>query len=697
MNGIKEENMRRATLSALLVCLLIVPAVSATGYDVQKSGTITAKTENSIVVQGVTFLLDEETKYKEGDREDLAVGVEVKVAGEYVGEELRAREIWFKTECEEEVVAYGPVTGLTSDTLTVQGKTFVMTEETEFEHGTKADLAVGFLVKVKGSYVGEQLQARVVDIKGDASHDDIKVQGAITAMGDDSITVSGKTFLITDETKFEHGSRADLAIGVTVKVEGEQDGSRLLAEKIEFKDDGDSDGKPDTVEVEGLITVLGDNSLTVANKTFALTGKTRYIKTAFDKLTVGMMVKVKGEIVGGKLTALYVKPLDNEDGDHGMVSGVLSAIAAGDGTTRLILTLEDGSSFQTDAALRVDGRHGLKSTAADLITGLTLRIQFRTGEVAGATVNEVKNIWIVGYDKIRGRIDAAGAAAATGYFTVEGTTVLYDSVTIVIGSKQGITNPADLPAGTRVEVLGNAVDDGSILANKIVVTAGGNDDEPGKCKDSGIVESVSGSEGAVTGFVLNNKSWIVTEGTVFKVKGCSTPFDPADFAAGLPVKVVGTTDGTTCTATLVQISLPSLRFSAAIEAVGEESVTILGHDLIVTPYTRLKEFPEGTTLADLASGDLVEIKVFLWPDGTYIVEEIKPADDNGKLELKGLITAKSTSGSVLILEVSGLPVMVTAETVVIGDIEDFIVGVRVEIEGSVGEDGTIVALKIELD
>lgn len=83
--------------------------------------------------------------------------------------------------------------------------------------------------------------------------DDMEVYGAVSAVTDASVTINGQIFLLNADTKFEHGSRADLVEGVLVKAEGyvNADGDSV-AKEIKFNAHADSAIN----EIEGAVTSI---------------------------------------------------------------------------------------------------------------------------------------------------------------------------------------------------------------------------------------------------------------------------------------------------------------------------------------------------------------------------------------------------------------------------------------------------------
>ncbi|MEN9846654.1 MAG: hypothetical protein RIS36_1801 [Pseudomonadota bacterium] len=72
--------------------------------------------------------------------------------------------------------------------------------------------------------------------RDDDKQGEVEVRGAVTSFEDPSLVVGGKTFTVTDTTRFRRGvsSKADLVAGTCIKVEGYVDASNVnIATKIE--------------------------------------------------------------------------------------------------------------------------------------------------------------------------------------------------------------------------------------------------------------------------------------------------------------------------------------------------------------------------------------------------------------------------------------------------------------------------------
>ncbi len=541
----------------------------------------------------------------------------------------------------------------------------------------------------------------------------VNVTGIIKAVTADSITVRDTTFALTDETAYKHGSSGDLAVDVRVKVRGEIVGGVLTATEIKFLGkNGGGGNKGERVVAEGLIDVLTETEITVGGTTFAITANTRVARGSFDDLAVGVEVEVRGRALGdGTVEALQIKlARNNGDGSHGprtAVTGVVTAIDAGEGDT-LIVTLDGELTLEVDGNTRLFGRHGLRARASDLVVGLTLRVLYHPyGEfVSTGPSGRVAVLMILGRENIRGTVEAVSAPddLGLGSITVSSMIFYFDDLTRVIGASEGVNDPADLPIETPVAVLCNPLADGSYLANKVIAN---NASGGGPNRDSGLITGLTNGSGSVTGFSIGGQEYLIDENTSFMVAGYDGPFSADELVVDLLVIVKWRADAdgnrvaVWVRAVWVRVVLPVYKYCAEIEAVGTDSITLLGLVINVTEWTEFSGFPSpDTTLADLLPGDKVEVKVLLWPDGTLVAAEIEPCDDD-TVHVRGEITSITPTSDGAALVVAGVDVVATSDTEVSGrdgalSLSDLTEGMTVDVWGELDAGGVLQAERIRV-
>ena len=151
-------------------------------------------------------------------------------------------------DSDSEVEVKGQVTEVTSDSVTVNGVTYLLGENTRYEHGTADDLIVGALVEVEG-YVNTNgdLVAKEVEFEGYDSDSKLEIQGHVSAVGttDDpnvgTIEINGLTFHVNSSTIMQDSSDAHLnhfnlssvGVGDLIKVYYFDNNGTLTVTKLE--------------------------------------------------------------------------------------------------------------------------------------------------------------------------------------------------------------------------------------------------------------------------------------------------------------------------------------------------------------------------------------------------------------------------------------------------------------------------------
>jgi len=597
---------------------------------------------------------------------------------------------------EEEVKTTGAIQDFSDSHIKVNDYTFAITDDTKFKKGTKADMAIGRIVTVEGKEIGGVLTAEEIEFEDDEDEGEVKTTGAIQDFGDDYIVVNGLNFVINSKTKFKHGT-ADMAVGRIVTVEGKEIDGVLTAEEIEFEDDEDQE-----VEVEGVITALTSDSLTVADITFTINSKTRFVAVNRSALEVGLRVEVTGYSDGSSgFVAKKVRLLDNKGKKSSVDAGVLTGIADAEGEA-IYITLDGERTYRVDKDKRLFGRYGLKATAEDLLIGLTLRVTYKASSVSQTSSNQgdVERLEVIGLEKVKGKIAFSGEQyLGLDSFVLGEKVFFYDDLTKLEGVGKRFDNPGELDTDTDILVHANPLDNGSFLANLVVVLRPGS--LPKKLTFRGIVTGVVSDQDKVEKFFVDGECFLVDSATRFRVRGMKGPFPQSDFAVDIVVKVKATVnaDGDYMAKSVV-LYLPISEYCGEIEGIGTDSLTVLGTDFRVTAATTFKGFDDGTTLDDLVVGELVEIKAVLWPDGSYVAIKISPCDDGGS-HIEGAIASILTDNGVTSIVIGGITVRISFDTVIYDEygpttVDALTVGVHVSVELEIGASGEFIAREIEM-
>jgi hypothetical protein len=190
----------------------------------------------------------------------------------------------------------GVVAGLTgacpTRTFTVAGTAVKTSAATRFEGGTCATLANGVTAEIEGTRQGDGsvLATKVaveeigVDLKG-------VVAGLTGACPTRSFTVAGTAIKTSAATRFEGGTCATLANGVTAEIEGTRQGDgSVLATKVAVEEIG--------VDLKGVVAGLAGTcptrSFTVAGTAIKTSAATRFEGVSCATLANGVRVEIEG-------------------------------------------------------------------------------------------------------------------------------------------------------------------------------------------------------------------------------------------------------------------------------------------------------------------------------------------------------------------------------------------------------------------
>ncbi|MEO7992830.1 MAG: DUF5666 domain-containing protein [bacterium] len=231
------------------------------GRENEREGfTLTAKTATTVTIGGITFQVTPTTLIENKETgapltlADLLVGQCVDVKSKPVGTDQIATRLRFDPTCEDspddyEVESKGPITGLTGNTVTVNGFTFEVDESTMIEN--EQHLAIPFntlvladFVEVHGRQTPTQLLATRIEREnageGEGSGgEDVRAEGIITSKGANTLTMEGITFMVVPNTHIEDKDHnpvlfADIQLNETGRIEGHEEAGVNIADDIEL-------------------------------------------------------------------------------------------------------------------------------------------------------------------------------------------------------------------------------------------------------------------------------------------------------------------------------------------------------------------------------------------------------------------------------------------------------------------------------
>lgn len=258
-------------------------------------------------------------------------GMFVEVEGEMSGATLVATEVEEETtdlELDQEMEVEGYVTSLNTDLrqFEVRGITVEYSDDTEFENGSAASIALDMEIEVEG-VVDENgiLQATEIDLEIESN---IEIEADVEAVDADNgtVTLLGQTFqvnystLVLDERDGIHlFNISDIAVGDRVEVEAyKNDTGELIAVKLE-RDEADVgvsisapvdsfDQATSNLVLAGVSVDLSSQELSIEDDNGALT-----LEVFFATVQLGNILEISGSLNGSVVAADSVEIEQNDD------------------------------------------------------------------------------------------------------------------------------------------------------------------------------------------------------------------------------------------------------------------------------------------------------------------------------------------------------------------------------------------------
>ncbi|MFQ5649301.1 MAG: DUF5666 domain-containing protein [bacterium] len=275
--------------------------------EVELTATIESIGPDSLVLAGITFFVDATTQVLDNNTpipfSTLQVGELVEVKGILQADgRLLATRIKVEDRIEDEVEITGVIDNLTSSSITVQGQTFGITENTVFFDNdnvqiTLNDLAAGLIVEIRGDLQPDgTLVAIRVKIE-DRSSNEVEVRGAIEALAADTIRLLGISFVVDNATEVLDDRKnpiafSELRVDQTAEVRGlRQPDGTLLATRIKLEEVLLIAGVLQDVVVNG-VRVAGQEVLFDANT--MILGRLN-VFLSIEDLSTGQLVEVRAQ------------------------------------------------------------------------------------------------------------------------------------------------------------------------------------------------------------------------------------------------------------------------------------------------------------------------------------------------------------------------------------------------------------------
>ena len=319
------------------------------------------------------------------------VDVVVAVAGSTASLESEVRSGSGEAELEGRVESLPP----TQPALTFKaaGRTVKTDASTRFVDGSQsrtfADLKIGMRVHAKGSLVGDQFTATLVELQNSNTSIPVEVNGVI-----DTLTGSASAFSFKIGSRLVKGDAntaffgdgdkpdtfADLKEGSRVEVKGEQRDDFVYAVRIHINGTSDTNDDPqdDSASIHGVLKAMSGAAPTLVltvDTTTVRTSSSTQVKRRGDfqtlnELKVGQSLHVIGvRQSNGSLDARLIEIDDDATGGEFEIEGALGGLK---GTCPAIQFGVNGFSITTSASTTFEGTacSGLKGGTKVNVKGL---------------------------------------------------------------------------------------------------------------------------------------------------------------------------------------------------------------------------------------------------------------------------------------------------------------------------------------
>ncbi len=455
----------------------------------------------------------------------------------------------------------------------------------------------------------------------------------------------------------------------------------------------------DSVEVEGVIEAIGNDSLVVQGVTFYVNSNTeirneQHMRLQFSDLAVGDYVEVEGYRSGnGKIMARRIE-LRSQMDDHDNEMEISGRIQEKDSVSLVV----QGVRFYVDSYTKIMGEHQMLQFD-DLQVGQFVEVKaYQSGDRWIARKIKVENDF--SQIEVEGVIEAIGGDS----LIVRGFVFHVDSNTVIRGDHDASLSFDDLAVGDYVEVKAFQDDSGRYVAIRIK-----REDDNGHQERDQEMEL----EGRIThltdsSMVVNNIYIRITPQTRFEGPN-DMPFSKDSLKIGLMVEVkVQLNNQGVWVAIKIKAEHPErmenyVEIEGQVEEIGANYFVVNGVTFYVNANTLF--FGRGhqaLSFTDLAVNDWVEVKAQKQSDGSFLALRVKIEKDRDgryQVEAEGLIDTVYAD----IIVVNGMEFYVDSATVITDksgnsySLADLKAGMRVEVKAYVDDNGNYIAVRIKIE
>ncbi len=685
------------TLLIVSFLFLIPQQIKADG-EVEITGSVQVKTDSSITVSNIEFLVTSSTKITSSMNSNLPfdslkvgsfvkIEAESKTGGTPVASEIRLMIAKINLELN------GKITALTTNSLTVKGtEVFVDSNTIIFTQFHAAlsfvDLKVGDSVLVKATQsIGGQLTAVAIIIKTKDSRKEIELEGKIEAKTSNSIKVRDVEFLVDSSTIILSHNKgilffSDLKVGDDVSVRGfmRQD-STYLALYIRVENE---EYERKELEVEGTISAIASNSITVNMITFKVDSSTviyahEGIILTLSDLKIGDRVEVKAVLQSdATYKAIRIK-LENEESKKEIeVEGLIEIV----NTDNIFV---GGLKIFVNTQTKIYNQNKQLLSFSDLKVGTYIKIDayFQSNNYYASSI-KVR-------DNNKEKLNIAGAIEALGgsSITVKGVVFLTDQNTEFIDNNRNSISYSDLKVGQIVTI-------------KALLT--GNQYYALRVKVKSFWRPTVIVEGTIENLTLNSitvigKTFAVDSLTLVVGHGTGV-ITFANLTLGLKVEVKGslTTSGV-LTAKLIKVH-PENEFEVygKIESLTGTQFVVAG--LIITTDQNTvyyDEFDNVVAFSSLKVNQFVEVEYVKTVLNENLAVKVEIEKDPQTAQFNGMVTATSSNSiqlSVPSFSISGNTVFLNSSYTPVQS-SSIQVGQTVTVWASPDQSGNLKAVQVQ--
>lgn len=631
----------------LLIVSFLFLSVNQTKADggVEVTGSIQVKTDSSITVNSLEFLVNSSTKISGtmGSSlpfDSLKVGslvkieAESKIIGKLVATKIRLMTAKINLELN------GKITARTTNSITVKGtEVFVDTNTiifTQFHAALNfADLKVGDSVLVKATQaIGGQLTAVAIIVKTENTRQEIELEGKIQAITETSIKVQDTVFFVDSSTIILSHQKtvlnfSDLKVGDEVEVRGflRQD-STYLALYIRVENE---EFEQRELEIEGAISAIASNSITVNMVTFKVDSSTVIYAHEggvlnFSDLKVGDQVEVKAILLNDSTYKAVRIKLENEESDNELeVAGLIDSVS----TDNIIV---GGYKIYVNSQTKIYNHFKQSLTFADLKVGtfVVVKANLQNTTYLAATIKVRNNI--NAESNFTGAIESISGSS----ITVKGLIFVTDQNTEFLDDNRNTITITDLKVGQIVKIKATLQSGNQYLALRVIAK---NFWRP-TVKVEGAIENLTLISITVMGktFAVDSSTIVVGHGT-----GVITF---ASLTLGLNVEVKGSlTTAGVLTAKLIKVH-PDHEFEVhgKIDTLSANQFVVAGLTIKTDQNTvYYDEFDKQVTFDSLKVNQLVEVKYVKTVTNENLAVKVEIEKDPHTVQFNGVVTATSAN------------------------------------------------------